>query len=106
METRYQGPFDWEYVPAKKSYAGALGPMQIMPSTAKLICGKNIPSKKLSNDMELNIEISAKLLRRLYDKYQDWSIVCGCYNTGKPIVNEYAVFCSTNKNYQQNWVQP
>ena len=106
LETRYRGPFDWDYNPYLVSSAGALGPMQIMPSTADLICKENTSNKKLKTDIELNISISAKLLRKLYDKYGDWEIVCGCYNTGKPIINEYAHFCATNKNYQKNWVNP
>ncbi len=106
LETRYRGPFDWNYNPYLVSSAGALGPMQIMPSTADLICKENTSNKKLKTDIELNISISAKLLRKLYDKYGDWEIVCGCYNTGKPIINEYAHFCATNKNYQKNWVTP
>ena len=106
LETRYRGPFDCNYNPYLVSSAGALGPMQIMPSTADLICKENTSNKKLKTDIELNISISAKLLRKLYDKYGDWEIVCGCYNTGKPIINEYAHFCATNKNYQKNWVTP
>jgi hypothetical protein len=31
LETRYQGPFHWNYVPARTSPVGAVGPMQIMP---------------------------------------------------------------------------
>ena len=37
LETRYQGPFHWNYIPSKTSPVGAVGPMQIMPSTAKFI---------------------------------------------------------------------
>ena len=103
LETRYQGPFHWDYNPSRTSPVGAEGPMQIMPSTAKLINKRSVPVKKLRNDMELNIEISMKLLRRLHDKYPNWAIVCGCYNTGRPIINSYAEFCSTNKDYQKNW---
>ena len=103
METRYQGPFHWNYNPSRTSPVGAEGPMQIMPSTAKLINKRSVPVKKLRNDIELNIEISMKLLRRLHDKYPNWAMVCGCYNTGRPIINGYAEFCSTNKDYQKNW---
>lgn len=103
LETRYQGPFDISYRPNLTSSAGAVGPMQVMPSTAKLINNEYVSPSILRNDLRLNIETSMKLLNRLYEKYGDWSVVCGCYNTGRPIVNDYAVFCSTNLDYQKNW---
>lgn len=34
-ETRYQGPFHWGYNYQQKSGAGAIGPMQIMLTTAR-----------------------------------------------------------------------
>ena len=89
-ETRYLGPFHWKYNPQQTSCAGALGPMQIMPATAKLICGKKIPKVELKNDIKLNVHISMRLLRRLHDKYKNWGLVFGAYNTGKPCVNKYA----------------
>lgn len=105
-ETRYEGPFDWNYNPYLTSIAGAEGPMQIMPSTANRISKKNIDRDELRTNLKLNVEISMKLLRRLYDKYGNWSLVCGYYNTGKPIVNDYAYFCANNTNYTKNWVSP
>lgn len=89
-ETRYEGPFHWRYNPQQKSSAGALGPMQIMPSTANMIWEKSIPREELISDIDLNVETSMKLLRKLYDKYRNWKIVFGCYNTGTPCVNGYA----------------
>ncbi len=89
-ETRYQGPFHWKYNPVQKSSAGALGPMQIMPSTANSVWGKNIPRNELSSNIDLNVETSMMVLKRLYEKYRDWRLVFGCYNTGRPCVNDYA----------------
>lgn len=103
-ETRYQGPFHWNYRPNQVSCVGALGPMQIMPSTAKMVQKTQVPNEVLKNDINLNTEISMKLLHSLYKKYKDWAIVCGCYNTGRPIVNGYALFCANNKNYRKNWI--
>lgn len=105
-ETRYEGPFDWNYNPYLTSSAGAEGPMQIMPATANGINKKKIDTETLRTDLRLNVETSMKLLRRLYDKYGNWSIVCGYYNTGQPIVNDYASFCSNNTEYVNNWVSP
>jgi soluble lytic murein transglycosylase-like protein len=90
QETRYRGPFDSLYKHNQSSKAGALGPMQIMPATAKLICGKPISNKILKNDIKLNVMISMKLLRRLHDKYKNWGLVFGAYNTGRPCVNKYS----------------
>lgn len=104
LETRYQGPFDWDYHGKLTSYAGAKGPMQIMPATANYISGKNITKKELLHNIDLNVQISMKLLHRLHKLYGNWAIVCGAYNTGSPMVNSYAKFCSSNKNYKNNWV--
>ena len=104
LETAYRGPFDWKYNPNRTSPSGAVGPMQIMPSTATFINGKKTSTKKLKTDIKLNVETSMKLLSYLYEKYGDWGIVCGAYNTGRPIINKYAKFCDENKNYQIKWV--
>ena len=104
LETRYRGPFDWSYNQSKTSCVGALGPMQVMPSTANLVHKTKVSKEKLKNDIRFNIETSAILLNKLYKQYKDWAIVCGCYNTGKPIINGYAKFCVSNLDYRKNWV--
>ena len=104
METKYLGPFHWNYNPYQESFAGAVGPMQIMPSTSDYINKVNYGKKRLTTDIELNVETSMKLLNKLYTKYKDWTIVCGCYNTGRPIVNDYARYCASNYNFKNKWV--
>lgn len=103
IETKYHGPFDWEYKHNQGSYAGALGPMQVMPLTAKLIHKKRIPKSKLMNDIDFNVKTSAILLNKLYLKYKDWGKACGAYNTGRPIINKYSRFCTSNLSYWKNW---
>ena len=105
-ETKYKGPFNWSYNPNRTSIGGAEGAMQIMPSTAKSINKYYISPEELRNDIDINILTSMRLLNKLYSKYGNWTIVCGCYNTGRPIINEYAIFCSTNRKYTSNWVTP
>ena len=91
-ETRYSGPFDWNYIHSQESYAGAIGPMQIMPSTADMMWkGQTVSREKLMNNIDFNVHTSMKLLRKLYDRYGDWKTVFGCYNTGRPCVNGYAI---------------
>jgi len=106
LETRYKGPYDLNYKHNLVSRAGALGPMQIMPSTAKFICKKSVSKQRLKNDVDFNVEISAKLLNLLYKKYNNWSLACGYYNTGRPIINKYAKYCVSNIDYQNKWDAP
>lgn len=90
-ETRYKGPNDWDYNPSLVSPGGALGAMQIMPSTGRMLWkDRKVTEAMLLYDIDFNVETSMKLLRRLYDKHKDWKVVFGCYNTGKPIINSYA----------------
>lgn len=90
-ETRYEGPFHWDYHPGQESFAGAVGPMQVMPATAGFMWKKSISKNQLKNDIELNVETSMKILRHLHDTYKDWKLAFGAYNTGRPMVNQYAL---------------
>lgn len=103
LETKYKGPYDWDYKHNLTSSVGALGPMQIMPKTANYIRKDNVPKNKLLNDIEFNIETSLILLKTLYKQYKNWGLVCGYYNTGRPIINGYADFCIKNIDYKKNW---
>ncbi len=89
VETGLEGPFDNDYDPFLRSYAGALGPMQIMPSTARLYY-KNISNNRIMYDIDTNVHISMRLLRDLKDGCGDWKKVFGAYNTGNYIVNDYS----------------
>lgn len=92
-ETRYTWPFQWDYVAGLTSSAGALGPMQVMYKTAKgRFPKKEFDKEYLKNNIDFNVECSMKLLRYLYDLYGNWGLVFGTYNTGKPVINDYARF--------------
>lgn len=90
-ETGYRGPFHWNYNPAQTSYANAMGPMQILPSTANWIAKSSISHDDLKHNIPLNVELSMKYVSYLKKRYGDWKIVFGYYNTGYPIVNNYAI---------------
>lgn len=101
QETRYSGPLDWNYDHVQTSSAGAVGPMQIMYQTARMLFpDKNFSKEDLKNDIDFNVHCSMKLLRRLHDKYGNWKLAFGAYNTGRPLVNQYAenVYRFTIKN--------
>lgn len=104
-ETRYLGPFHWDYNPYQVSSVGAQGPMQILINTCNGVNKSNYTRSELNRNLELNVKTSMKLLNRLYKKYNDWSVVCGWYNTGRPIVNEYGRYCGSNLNYKSKWVK-
>jgi soluble lytic murein transglycosylase-like protein len=89
-ETSYSGPNHIDYDPYRISSAGALGPMQIMLTTAEEINKTKISKSKLKNDIDYNVETSMKILRKLKDRYKDWKLAFGAYNTGRPCVNRYA----------------
>lgn len=98
QETGFRGPKHVTYNPAQKSKAGALGPMQVMPATANDVHKKKVSRQKLMGDIDFNVMTSAKLIRQLKNRYKDWATVFGYYNTGYPIVNEYAQSV-VNKEY-------
>jgi soluble lytic murein transglycosylase-like protein len=89
-ESRYQGEHHTSYNHAVVG-GGAYGPMQILLSTARSINKDQVTVHKLTNDLEYNVATSAKLLHKLYKIYGDWKKVLGAYNTGRPIVNGYAI---------------
>lgn len=91
-ETGYKSPFQWGYNAGQISPTGALGPMQILLSTAKWVWNDNSINKdKMLNNIEFNVETSMKYLAMLHKQYRDWKIVFGFYNTGYPIINTYAL---------------
>lgn len=92
QETRYSGAFHWKYDHRQTSFAGALGPMQVMYATAKgLFPKREFTREQLRDDIDFNVHCSMKLLRRLYERHGDWKLVFGAYNTGRPLVNGYAI---------------
>lgn len=105
LETRYQGPFDWNYNPYLISSAGAVGPMQIIPKYAPKFAGRPVTSKELKTNLKLNVEVSCKMLKSLYETYGKWDLALGYYNTGYPQVNEYSKYGSNNRDYTSKWIK-
>ncbi len=104
-ETRYQGPFHWSYTPNHISSANAVGPMQIITRWAHPYAGRHVSQHELMTNIDLNVMISMKMLRARYNTYHSWALSCGGYNTGSPIINDYAHYCATNKDYKSHWIR-
>jgi soluble lytic murein transglycosylase-like protein len=78
--------------PDAKSFRGALGLGQLMPSTAKEL-GLNLKEDHSIGSVlhpESNLDASARYLRKLFDKYtkegisdnEAWNFAAGAYNAG------------------------
>lgn len=107
-ETRYKGPFHWDYKHYQESFAGAIGPMQIMLATARspiYSMGEEITREELMNNIDLNVKISMRILSSDFEKTGNWELTCGKYNTGKLIINDYARYCANNKDYKRKWIK-
>ena len=90
-ETGFTSINNHNYNPYQISNAGALGPAQVMLSTARYIFKNDfITKEKLLYDIDFNIMTSAKLINKLYKLYNNWELVFGAYNTGRPIINKYS----------------
>lgn len=78
--------------PSKTSNKGAIGLMQIMPSTAIFIATEleldNFDSKSLYNP-EVNIKFGTYYLNYLSKKYDDLDLVICAYNAGETNVNSW-----------------
>lgn len=70
------------------SSKGAVGLMQIMPSTACWLTGENVTEQDLL-DPRVNIDIGVMLLARLSNKYTDFRHVLAAYNAGSGKVDEW-----------------
>ena len=94
-ETGYKGPFHWSYDHGQTSYAGAVGPMQIIPRYAHPYVDGKFTEVELKTDITMNVKASMRMLRDLYRRHGNWRLAFGAYNTGKPCINGYAVKVAT-----------
>lgn len=102
-ETKYKGPFDFHYNPYQVSGMGAVGPMQIIPKYAGYFNNGNVTRKQLQYNIDLNVKLSMKMIKYWHNKYHDWLLAAGAYNSGRPIRNDYAVYVANNKDYKNKW---
>jgi len=81
------------FVPTAKSKAGALGLMQIVPSTAFMISKKHKIKVRRSIDIlkpNVNIIIGTKYLKKMINKYQKNTVLAlAAYNAGPNRINRW-----------------
>jgi len=105
LETGYRGPFHETYNHKQTSKAGAVGAMQIMPQYASHYAGFKVSKTMLRDSIELNVEISMKMLNEWYKRYKRWDKATGAYNTGRPIINKYAKKAVVEDYYLTRWIK-
>lgn len=74
------------------SKKGAIGLMQILPSTGKWICETYFDFdfyESMLYEPETNIKIGAKYLSYLFTKFDDEVAVLACYNAGEGVVKNW-----------------
>ncbi len=81
-----------KFDPDARSRSGAVGLMQLLPSTAKGIAlhtgGTRFVVSDLTNP-EINVRYGAFYLRRLLRKYEDERLALAAYNAGQRNVDEW-----------------
>lgn len=87
------------------SKKGAVGLMQIMPSTGKWIYEQYFDDEFQDDflfDPKINIFIGVKYLSYLFEKYDDEVTVLACYNTGETVVQDWI---GENKTLKKTQIQ-
>lgn len=82
------------------SWAGAVGPWQFMPSTARNMGLKVSKYKDERRDYYKSTHAAAKYLTQLYNIYEDWLLVIAAYNCGPGGVNN-AIRRSGSRDFYQ-----
>ncbi|MBG9375225.1 lytic transglycosylase domain-containing protein [Panacibacter sp. DH6] len=82
------------------SYAGAVGPWQLMPDEARRFGLKVSRGYDERTNFYKSTEAAAKLLKELYEDYNDWLLVIAAYNCGKGGVNK-AIAKAGSKNFYE-----
>jgi membrane-bound lytic murein transglycosylase D len=80
------------------SWAGAVGPWQFMPGTARLFGLKVTKGRDERTDYVKSTHAAAKYLKSLYNEFGDWLLVIAAYNGGPGVVYN-AMKKSKSKNF-------
>ena len=94
------------------SKSGALGIVQVMPSTAKITAKKlgiKYNKKKLLNDIDYNIHLGSKYLNSLIDYYDGSKVLAiASYNAGPTNVNKWIKLYGDPRDIETNpinWIE-
>ena len=88
VELKYLSVIESQLKSNAVSWAGAVGPWQFMPATARLMGLKVGKGKDERTDYTKSTQAAAKYLTNLYRIYGDWLLVIAAYNCGPGGVNK------------------
>jgi membrane-bound lytic murein transglycosylase D len=98
VELKYLAVIESKLNPKAVSHAGAVGPWQLMASTARLLSLKVKGRVDERTHYYKSTVAAAKYLKDLYHEFNDWLLVIAAYNVGPARVH-YAMKMSGSKNF-------
>lgn len=81
-EMKYLSVVESHLTPGLKSWAGAVGPWQIMPDEARRLGLRTGGRVDERTDFTKSTHAAARLMKELYDQFDDWLLVVAAYNGG------------------------
>ena len=98
VEMKYLSVIESDLKSGATSWAGAVGPWQLMPQTAREL-GLTVTKKRDDRrDYVKSTNAAARHLTNLYNEYGDWLLVIAAYNCGSGNVNK-AIKKSRSRNF-------
>ncbi len=97
-ELKYLAVVESELKSTARSGAGAVGPWQLMPATARALGLKVTKTKDERRDYVKSTHAAAKYLKSLYDEFGDWLLTIAAYNCGSGGVYD-AIKKSRSRNF-------
>ncbi len=98
LELKYLAVIESKLNPRAVSYAGAVGPWQFMPQTARHYGLKVTSARDDRRDYVKSTHAAAKYLKYLYNEFGDWLLVIAAYNGGPGYVYS-AIKKSKSRNF-------
>jgi membrane-bound lytic murein transglycosylase D len=97
-ELKYLSVIESDLIPNVVSWAGAVGPWQIMATEARRMGLRILPGTDERTNFYKSTHAAAKILRELHKQFSDWTLVIAAYNCGAGRVKQ-AMRKSGSRNF-------